>query len=61
MSEYRDVSDRKDLSENEKDRIHADNVASWSPLSSKSFEERRKAAEMFGPNWASILSGHGDQ
>jgi hypothetical protein len=42
-------------------RKFADNVADWSPLSRKPLEWRLKAAENFGPNWASIMSGCGDQ
>lgn len=41
--------------------IMANNVADWSPLSKKSFEERKKLAQDLGPNWACILSGLGDQ
>lgn len=58
---YRNVSEKENLSEEEKDRIHADNVAQHSRFYNLSKKERIKAASKLGPNWASILSGMGDQ
>jgi hypothetical protein len=42
-------------------RRNAERVADWSPLSQWSYEKRLQAAKNFGPNWASVLSGCGDQ
>lgn len=42
-------------------RRMADNVESWSPLSQKSVECRVQLAKSYGPNWACVLSGMGDQ
>lgn len=39
----------------------ADNVVEWSALSRKTHAERVELARQFGPNWASVLSGCGDQ
>lgn len=46
--------------ERDRDRW-CDNVAQHSVYYNMPRNEREKAARMFGPNWASILSGCGDQ
>lgn len=49
--------------DNEETRVAkmADNVAPWSRLSKLSVEEQKKTAATLGPNWASVMSGIGDQ
>lgn len=42
-------------------RRMADNVAEWHSLAKKPLSERIELARTFGPNWASIMSGLGDQ
>lgn len=58
--QYRDVSNDLDLTDEEKDKIHAHNCAPGYH-SHMNLDQRRKAASILGPNWASVLAGHGDQ
>jgi len=58
---YCDVSDDRTMSEEEKDRVHANNYASHTRFSNWTQEQRERAARNLGPNWASVLSGMGDQ
>jgi len=39
----------------------AGNVVDWCALSKLSLQERIQCAKNFGPNWACVLSGMGDQ
>lgn len=45
----------------DEDHHNADRVASWSKFSQLPYESRLANAKAYGPNWASILSGCGDQ
>jgi hypothetical protein len=50
------VRDRSGFTGPDRDRFSPNSrFAEWSP------EKRQQAADNFGANWASVLSGHGDQ
>jgi hypothetical protein len=52
--------DIKDDGRESRDRW-ADNVAPHSRHYDAPREDRERLAGMFGPNWASVMAGHGDQ
>lgn len=59
---YKNVEDRKDISDIRKAIIHADNYDRNNPrLANMSSSQRENLADKFGPNWACIISGLGDQ
>ena len=58
---YRDEQDDDELTSEEKARIHANNYAEHTRFTEWTDKQRLNAASNFGPNWASVLSGMGDQ
>lgn len=60
MSYYDPEKDHEGFLEYQYQRM-ANNYASWTRFANWSHERRVEAARKYGPNWASILSGCGDQ
>lgn len=59
---YTDVQDNDKLTKQEKAAIHSNNYDDNNPrLANMTREQRIKAASFFGPNWASVVCGLGDQ
>ena len=59
---YRDVEDDENLSQAQKDMIHADNYdPNIGRLANMTRKQRENAARTFGANWACVVCGFGDQ
>lgn len=58
---YRNEQDNDQLTDEEKACIHAKNYDYNSRFDDWTEQQRFNAANNLGPNWASILSGMGDQ